>query len=121
MKLYCIFSKQSLSKMNGIRGKMASQAGHAFLHSFWDAEIRFPEDAAAYKNGKHAKKITLVVDTDEEALEIFDKLKLLCGATKVVDAGFTVFDEPTFTCIGLGPVDDDGKVATELSKYKTLT
>ena len=31
IKMYCIFSKEALKKMNGIRGKLASQAGHAYL------------------------------------------------------------------------------------------
>ena len=41
-KMYCIFAKESIAKMNGIRGKMATQAGHAYLHAFWDATTPNP-------------------------------------------------------------------------------
>lgn len=107
MKLYCVFSKESLQRIGNEVGKMASQAGHAFLHSYWDACVRFPEDAEAYKNAKHAKKITLLVNTDQEAINLYKAMEPLCGVTKVIDAGFTVFNEPTFTCVGIGPLDDE--------------
>lgn len=120
MKLYCIYSKQSLDRMQGILGKITSQAGHAFLHAYWDARERFPEDAEAYKNAKHAKKITLVVDTDQEAWDVYEQMKPLCGVTKVIDCGFTVFKEPTFTCIGIGPLCEDDDRIKLLSAIKSL-
>lgn len=120
MKLYCIYSRQSLDRMQGILGKITSQAGHAFLHSYWDAAVRFPEDAEAYKNAKHAKKITLVVDTDEEAFAIYEQMQPLCGVTKVIDCGFTVFTEPTFTCVGVGPLFEDDERIKLLAGIKSL-
>lgn len=120
LKMYCITSKESLNRMKGIRGKMMSQSGHAFLHAFWDAQKRFPEQAHTYQHSMMATKITLVVDTDEKLLAIFDKYKEKMGATCVIDAGLTVTKGPTLTCIGLGPVypsffDED------VSSLKTLT
>lgn len=97
-----------------------AQAGHAFLHAFWDAQERYPEQAKEYKNGDHAKKITLVVNTDEEMLNLYEKYRLICGATKVVDAGFTVFDQPTLTCVGIGPISKS-LVQDDLSTLATLT
>ena len=38
IKMYCIFSRESLEAMKGVRGKMAAQAGHAYLHAFWNAD-----------------------------------------------------------------------------------
>ncbi len=38
IKIYCIFAKESVVKMNGIRGKIATQSGHAYLHSYWDTD-----------------------------------------------------------------------------------
>lgn len=131
MRMYCIFSRESIKKMGGNRGKLASMAGHAFLHAYWSAQdklIALPplydawtgprvvrEDSDEYKlraglyhyhyNGK-AKKITLVVDTDAELEAIYEEYKdKLIGSTKVVDAGLTVFTEPTLVCIGLGPCE----------------
>lgn len=104
--MYCIFSKEALKKMQGVRGKMSSQAGHAFLHAYWDSEERFPEHAKTYKASDHAIKITCAVETDSE-LEELVQYKDVCGFTKVIDSGFTVFEEPTLTCIGIGPLPDD--------------
>lgn len=120
MKIYCIISKESLERMKGIRGKFMAQAGHAFLHSFWDSEERFPDIAKEYRDGQHARKITLVVDTDEQMLAIYEKYRRVCGATKVVDSGFTVFTEPTLTCIGIGPINDF-LVQDDIRNLKTLT
>ena len=118
-KLYCVFSRESLKRMNGIRGKMTSQAGHAFLHSFWDADKRFPFDADAYRKSQKSYKITLVVDTDEELLSLYEKYKNTCGATKVIDAGLTVFKEPNLTCVGLGPLNPE-TMGQDFKDPKTL-
>lgn len=120
MKIYCIISRESLARMKGIRGKMMAQAGHAFLHAFWDAENRFPEMARTYKLGQHARKITLVVESDEEMLQLYSNYVDICGTTKVVDAGFTVFDKPTLTCVGIGPIPMD-LVQEDLKFLATLT
>lgn len=130
LRMYCIFSRESIKKMGGNRGKLSSMAGHGFLHAFWDVENRFGEDAyptkgglggdyplgsgyyiykyqrliKAYKSG-NAKKITLVVETDAELEEIYAKYSPEMGATRVVDSALTVFTEPTLACIGLGPCE----------------
>lgn len=105
LKLYCIFSRESLERMGGNRGKMAAQAGHAYLHSWWDACDRFPRASSAYARSGAAAKICLVCDTDEELLQLFKAHQSFCGVTYVVDAGRTVFKgEPTLTCIGIGPI-----------------
>lgn len=114
-KLYCIYAKESIAKMNGNRGKMAAQAGHAYLHAFWDSlkpgpaedPMRFVEQARAYREGDHAFKIALVVDTVEELRVLQDKYKDICGTSLVTDAGFTVFNEPTTTCLGIGPISEE--------------
>lgn len=106
-KLYAVMSKEAVKKMNGIRGKMIAQGGHAFLHAYWDSLNRFPEYAEAYKNSDHAFKITLVVEKTEQLETLRDAYKDLCGVSLVKDAGFTVFNEPTVTCLGIGPIPED--------------
>lgn len=120
-KMYCIFAKESVLKMNGNRGKMCTQAGHAYLHAFWDAmdadndlpfEVRHnvsqkKKMASEYKNSERAYKITLIVDTVDELKALQEKYKDICGTSLVTDAAFTVFDEPTTTCLGLGPISED--------------
>ena len=118
--MYCIVSKESVAKMNGIRGKMMAQAGHAFLHAYMDSANRFPKFVKAYHDSKHAKKITLVVETDLDLINLYKKYSKICGATKVVDAGFTVFTEPTLTCIGIGPIQDED-IFDDLKKLPLFT
>lgn len=135
IKMYCIFAKESLEKMKGIRGKLASQAGHAYLHSWWDANYahnvepftteevliakRKCDQAQDYYNSPRAYKICLVVDTVDELKAIQEEYKDICGTSLVTDAGFTVFDEPTTTCLGIGPLRDSLKTET-LKKLKIL-
>lgn len=104
LRLYCVMSLEALKLMNGARGKMMAQAGHAFCHSLWDAEAKFPEAAFAYRMSAHAYKIVLQVPTTAELFDILERHESICGTTLVKDAGFTVFEGPTVTCIGLGPV-----------------
>ena len=106
--------------MKGIRGKMMAQAGHAYLHSYWNTVDRYPGVAQQYRNSEHARKITLVVETDDQLIELYEKYIGICGATKVIDAGFTVFDGPTLTCIGIGPISDD-LVENDIKQLKLLT
>ncbi len=123
LKFYTVFFSEAIKKMNGNRGKMAVQSQHAILHAFWDAEERFQEKALAYKDsligGSRAKKVVLVCDDEQAMNNLFDTYKQICGATKVVDVGFTVFNEPTFTCLGIGPVTPSDCDET-LKKLKVL-
>jgi peptidyl-tRNA hydrolase len=126
LKLYCVFAKESVDKMGGIRGKLGTQAGHAYLHSFWDAAKRFPDDARDYENSNLAFKITLVVPTVEDLEKLHDAYKDVCGVSLVVDAGRTVFKNedgtprPTTTCLGIGPLWDSKKGA-DLGELRPLT
>jgi peptidyl-tRNA hydrolase len=106
LRLYCIVSKEVFAfiRKKGAEGKGHAQSGHAWLHAYWDAEARFPEAAAAYRDSPHAYKITLKVATEDELRAIYEAHEGVCGRTLVEDAGFTVFERPTITCVGLGPV-----------------
>ena len=116
-KMYCIFAKESVQKMGGVRGKMCAQAGHAYLHTFMNAMNETPELATAYLDSKHAYKIALVVDTVEQLQELQESYKDVCSTKLITDAGFTVFEEPTTTCLGLGPISED-KIGEDLKALK---
>lgn len=126
VKMYVIFAMDSVKKMGGIRGKLATQAGHGYLHAAWDAMERFPEHMDAYRNSGHAYKITLVVDTVEDLEKLLAEYQPKTGVSLVRDAGFTVFKNedgspcPTVTCLGIGPLPDSLK-GEDLSTIKTLT
>ena len=99
-KMYCIFAQESLDKMKGLRGKLSSMAGHAFLHAFWDATayprtcvkntVNAPfQQAVDYQLSGCAAKITLVVDTVEELKALQESYKGICGTSLVTDQGRT--------------------------------
>jgi peptidyl-tRNA hydrolase len=119
-KMYCIFAKESVQKMNGIRGKMATQAGHAYLHTFMNAMAETPELATAYLDSDHAYKITLIVDTVEQLRELQEAYDDVCATRLITDKGFTVFTEPTTTCLGIGPLSED-MIGEDLKALKTFT
>lgn len=123
-KLYAIFSKTSITNMKGNRGRMTSQAGHAFLHSWWDAAKRFPDDAMAYQLQNSSFKITLLVDEEEDLRNIASHYHDLCGVTLVEERGTKVdggINEKVIglTCVGIGPIHVD-KVGDKLSTLKLL-
>jgi peptidyl-tRNA hydrolase len=115
LKLYCVFAMESVAKMNGIRGKLGTQAGHAYVHAFWDSADRFPEEAQVYRDSQMAFKITLVVPTVEDLQKLHEHYHDVCGVSLVTDAGRTVFKNedgspcPTTTCLGIGPLRDSLK------------
>jgi peptidyl-tRNA hydrolase len=121
IKMYAIFCRETLALFEGNEGKLASQSGHAYLHAYWDAEDRFgpkygsipsPTYLAtmhAYRNNNDARKIALVVDYVADLQYIHDTIMSQCGVSLVEDCGYTIFKEPTITCLGIGPLDDDAK------------
>jgi peptidyl-tRNA hydrolase len=122
-KMYCIYAKESVDKMKGSRGKLASQAGHAYLHAFWNAnyskDIILREQANNYRKSERAYKITLIVDTTEELKLLHKKYKKICGTALIEDAGFTVFNEPTITCLGIGPINEQN-IGEDLRSLKVF-
>lgn len=132
-KMYCVFAMESVKKMNGVRGKLGAMAGHAFLHSWWNAlsmdaptglrhnlRVDHRLQAERYKASQHAYKVCLRVDTVDELEVLHDHYRNVCGTSLVTDAGFTVFDEPTTVCLGIGPIAECN-VGEDLSSLKTLT
>ena len=123
MKMYCIVSREAIKAMNGNRGKLAAQAGHAYLHAYWDGQTRSTEsggrwDAPAelsgyssvlfeYRASGKATKVCLVVETTDELRELEARYRPVCGVSLVTDAGLTCFSEPTTTCLGIGPIRDE--------------
>lgn len=118
MRMYCVFSREAIKLMGGNRGKLATQAGHAYLHAYFMAEMATLELATKYR-GTLARKITCAVDTTEELTKLYMSLAGTCGAALIEDAGFTVFDRSTVTCAGFGPFDDED-VPEALKKLELL-
>jgi peptidyl-tRNA hydrolase len=104
LRMYCVVNKEALDLMKGNRGKMVAQGGHAFLHAYWNAERRFPITALRYRYSGAAAKIVLSGADESELREIAACMKDLSGIEVVTDAGRTVFNGPTQTTMGAGPI-----------------
>lgn len=103
LKIYCIVSRQAWAKAKGVPGKMVAQGGHAFVGAITDALKRFPERAQEYIDSAATPKITLMAD-DDVLRELNKRYKGNFGTAIITDAGRTVFDGPTLTCVGIGPI-----------------
>ena len=138
IKMYAIFCRETLREMK-FEGKLAAQAGHAYLHAWWDAEDRlsgeyvydqgggWTEDSdyyrdvmLPYRRGNDARKVSLIVDTVEELEALYNEFRPHMGATIVDDCGYTVFHCTTTTAVGLGPIPSDWTKGTKLGDLDTL-
>ena len=111
-RLYTILNSEAVKDMKGNRGRMVTQGAHGYLHAFWDAEARFPEDARAYRTQASAFKITLVAGSEAELRAIAERYRDLCGVAVTEEKGTrtdgTVNVEVRgVTGIGIGPLRDD--------------
>jgi peptidyl-tRNA hydrolase len=117
IKQYCIFPKDIVQQVPV--GKLCGQAGHAFVGSLLDTQIRFPLFASQYLETKEQFKIVLVTKNTNSLLKLQEAYKDICGTHLVTDLGFTVFEEPTITCLGLGPLPDNLK-AKDLQRLQLM-
>ncbi len=122
LRLYAIINKEALAACTAVgnRGKMMAQAGHAFLHTWWDAEDRdrakyetldawddAPGRSHDYRHSQLAVKILLSGDNAAQLQAWYDEMKdndKGIGVSLVTDAGRTIFKEPTITFLGIGPI-----------------
>lgn len=85
-------------------GKMAAQAGHAYLDSFHTCFLLDPRRANLYKSA-HGIKVCLKargLSELEWAYEKAKELNLFCSL--ITDLGYTQFEGvPTITAVGIGP------------------
>lgn len=122
--------------LNMRKGKIAAQAAHASLGIFFNMMKENPvitnEDGSHTFTLKvdnpfmynwmmgHFRKIVLYVESEQELFDIHQKAQnagLPCILIR--DAGFTEFDGPTYTAVGIGP-DDFDKINPITKDLKTL-
>lgn len=85
------------------KGKLAAQAAHASLESFFVAEKKSPETAKAWLDSGQ-KKIVLKLDSEEGLVKLskaFEYLGVPCALVR--DAGLTELPPGTITALGVGP------------------
>lgn len=85
-------------------GKMMSQAAHAAVGA---CNISLEEDIKDWELGQ-STKITLAVKNEFQLLKVISQLESFdIPFAKIIDAGRTVFDGETLTCVGVGPIHHD--------------
>ncbi len=113
-------------------GKLGAQVAHASIAAFLnrDKTDPLPEDGKLILTLSEADrewlshrftKICLAVKNEEDLLFYYHEAKkmgLKCSLIK--DAGFTEFNEPTYTTVGIGPdfIETINKLTKKLQVYK---
>jgi peptidyl-tRNA hydrolase len=87
-------------------GKIASQAGHAYVETILQTQVTHPDRFEAYRADGLGTKVCLAVPTLEQLLEVERKCKeagIPCAL--ITDSGCPDFFEgkPTITALGVGP------------------
>lgn len=98
------------------KGKLAAQVAHASV----EAALNSPKDRLSVWRGTGGKKVVLKVKDERELLQF----QRLAGQNKLVsalitDAGHTVVEPGTITCLGIGP-DEESKIDLLTAKLKML-
>ena len=97
-------------------GKLGAQCAHASVEAVQKSQKSFLKE---WKSG-HSKKVVLKVKDLKELLSYENKAKKLKLKTAlIIDAGRTVFKEPTITCLAIGP-DQDSRIDKVTGKLKIL-
>ena len=95
-------------------GKCASQAGHAYLGAFLEAQQSRPEIADAYRNDPPGTKVCLQAPLHHMLRAKAEAEQAGLPVFLVVDSGCPDFFEgrPTITALGIGPASK-----SELPKF----
>jgi len=89
-------------------GKLAAQAGHAFLDSYLDAVVLRPQDAETYRADGHGTKVALRAEHLDDVLQAHAMAQRAgIPSALITDSGHVLppsFDgSPIVTALGLGP------------------
>ncbi len=109
-----IVVRGDLTKMLKLKGKLCAQVSHAslgavFKTSYVDDKhnkvIYMDSDMEHWFNCEFTK-VVVKCENEQQLLDLCDQA-IAAGIQNyalIKDAGHTVFSEPTYTCLGIGPV-----------------
>lgn len=99
-RLYAIIRKD----LDMSPGKIAAQAGHAFLDAYEAAKALRPDTIPEYKT-RHGIKVCLVAKSLRQIERAHEQaLEAGIPCALITDLGYTVFEgKPTVTALGVGP------------------
>lgn len=112
--------KQAIIVRNDLKmgkGKIAAQASHGSISAFLKTQIKHKDWTEAWL--PHQKKIVLKVESLEELLSIYEKIKNELPSELIKDAGYTQIEPGTITVLGVGPAPED-KIDKYLKDLKLL-
>ena|SRR3989338_3050256 len=98
------------------KGKLAAQCGHAFV----ECVLRSDKDKVKKWRDEGMMKVVLKV-ADLKELRKYNQIAKDQGLVTalITDAGHTVVEPGTITCLGIGP-DDDKKIDAVVHELKLL-
>ena len=112
-------------KMNP--GKLAAQCSHASVKAIMDT-FNILENRVIFKSNisetmydwliNSYAKVVLRVDSEKELLTLYEEIKDKVPCALILDEGRTVFKEPTYTCLGIGP--EECSILDEFTKHLKL-
>jgi len=86
------------------RGKLAAQVGHAAVSAFLGAN---PDSQQKWLD-EGMPKVVLRAASEEQLLDLHHKARTAGISSYLVrDAGHTVIDPGTATCVGIGPAESE--------------
>ena len=98
------------------KGKMSAQVAHASL----EAALKSDKKAVAVWRESGAKKVVLKVKDEKEMLKLMEMAEDAgLKSALITDAGHTVVEPGTKTCLGIGP-DDEKKIDAITGKLKIM-
>ena len=99
-KMYCIINMEVFNPIENYIGKVASQAGHAFVNM--TNYMGHNEFIDYFESNGLEKKITVKIDTTEKLVKLYEKYKDDYTSCLITDVGLTCFDgKRTITCMGI--------------------
>ncbi|MFH1588821.1 MAG: peptidyl-tRNA hydrolase Pth2 [Candidatus Diapherotrites archaeon] len=93
------------------QGKVGSQCAHAAIEAYKKTLNKDPQAVQEWEN-TGMEKVVLKVESKQELLEWFQKLKNLFPCALIKDAGRTQIPAGEPTCVGIGPA-----LESELNKF----
>ena len=114
-----MFYKQVILARNDLKlpkGKLAAQVAHASL----EAVLKSDKKIVAEWREEGGKKVVLKVKDEDELLKFREVAEDVGLKTAIIrDAGHTVLEPGTLTCLGIGP-DEESKIDKITGKLKML-
>lgn len=87
------------------KGKLAAQVGHACVKSVIDNEL---DERIEYWLKDGMSKIVVGCNSLDELFQLIGKARELNVMDSLIkDAGLTEFKQPTYTCVAIGPDEDE--------------